>query len=132
VTVAVQPTPLVAVSDVEAASRWYCQVLGATGGPGDHGGHGYARLHADGALVLQLHDMEEDHHHGLLADPDQPLGNGVLLWFEVDAFDAAVQRIRALGAEVVTDVHVNPNSSQREIWIRDGDGYAVVLAEPPR
>lgn len=41
-----------------------------------------------------------------------------------------MQRARESGAEIVTDVHVNPNSRQREIWMRDPDGYLIVLAEP--
>ena len=71
--------------------------------------------------------VEED--HGSLADPDQPLGNGVLLWFEVTDFDAAVERARATGAPIVHDVHTNPNARHRELWIRDPDGL-VVLASP--
>jgi Glyoxalase/Bleomycin resistance protein/Dioxygenase superfamily len=58
------------------------------------------------------------------------LGNGLALWFTTEAFDAAVDRIRHSGAEIVTDVHVNPNSGCREIWLHDPDGYLVVLAEP--
>ena len=27
-------------------------------------------------------------------------------------------------------MHVNPNAGHREIWLRDLDGYLVVLAEP--
>jgi catechol 2,3-dioxygenase-like lactoylglutathione lyase family enzyme len=69
------------------------------------------------------------HHHGPLADPGVPLGNGVAVWFSTDAFDAAVARVRALGAELVHDVHITPNARQREIWLRDPAGYMVVLAE---
>jgi hypothetical protein len=65
-----------------------------------------------------------------MADPDQPLGNGVLLWFEVADLEASVDAIRQLGASVVRDVHTNPNALQQEIWIRDPDGYLVVLAGP--
>lgn len=42
--------------------------------------------------------------------------------------DAALQRVRAAGVRVDTDVHVNPNAGHREIWLRDLDGYLVVLA----
>jgi hypothetical protein len=65
-----------------------------------------------------------------MGDPKTPVGNGVLLWFEVDDFDAAVARARELGAEVVLDVHVNPNPNHRELWIKDLDGYTVVIASP--
>jgi catechol 2,3-dioxygenase-like lactoylglutathione lyase family enzyme len=56
--------------------------------------------------------------------------HGVALWFEADDFDAAVQRCHAAGAHIETDVHLNPNAGHREIWLRDPDGYLVVLAEP--
>jgi hypothetical protein len=68
-------------------------------------------------------------HHGPLASEDIPLGNGVLVWFEVADFDAAVERARALGA-IERDVHTNPNALQKEIWLRDPDGYRVVIAGP--
>jgi hypothetical protein len=59
----------------------------------------------------------------------------VLLWFETDEFDAAVARAHALGAEVVMAPHRNPPSgsggpNHREVWLRDLDGYVVVLASP--
>jgi predicted enzyme related to lactoylglutathione lyase len=73
-------------------------------------------------------DVED--HHGPLANPDRPFGNGVLLWFEVADFDDALGRVRASGAEVVRDAHTNPNASQREVWLRDPEGYLVVLAGP--
>lgn len=128
--------PLILCRDVQASSRWYQQLLGCVGG---HGGSEYERLWdsrhhttkwgSDG-LILQLHDWHAGHHHGPIGDPSQPIGNGVLLWFEVDDFDEAVSRARQLDAQVVHDVHVNPNAGHRELWIRDPDGYTVVLASP--
>jgi catechol 2,3-dioxygenase-like lactoylglutathione lyase family enzyme len=123
----VRPQPMIAVADVERASQWYQRVLGATS---DHGGSEYERLLVDGELVMQLHRLDEGHHHGTIGDPAQPTGNGVAMWFETDDFDASVRRIRTARAQVVTDVHLNPNAGHREIWIRDVDGYLVVLAEP--
>lgn len=58
------------------------------------------------------------------------MGNGVALWFEVSDFEAAVARIRTCGATVQTEPHMNPNAGQHEIWLRDPDGYLVVLAGP--
>jgi catechol 2,3-dioxygenase-like lactoylglutathione lyase family enzyme len=117
----------VVVRDVPASSRFYQQVLAAESG---HGGDEYEQIVGDGELLLQLHRIDVEDHHGPLADPDQPLGNGVLLWFEVADFEAAVERVRATGAPVVTDVHTNPRAHQQEIWVRDPDGYLVVLAGP--
>jgi predicted enzyme related to lactoylglutathione lyase len=122
----VRPQPLITVADVPAASRFYQAVLGATS---DHGGDEYERLLVDGELVMQLHAAAVEHHHGALQDPSQGAGNGVALWFETERFDAAVQRARETGAEIVTDVHVNPNAGHRELWLRDPDGYLVVLAD---
>ncbi len=126
--------PLIQCRDVEASSRFYQRLLGCASG---HGGPEYERLvdpklhHTEwgtDGLILQLHSWEDDHHHGAMGDPDKPIGNGVLLWFEVDDFDDAVLRARALEAPVVLDVHENPNAGHRELWIRDPDGYVVVLS----
>jgi catechol 2,3-dioxygenase-like lactoylglutathione lyase family enzyme len=130
---AARPQPLIAVSDVEASSRWYCHVLGAESG---HGGAEYERVIADGTLILQLHSFEIEHHHGAIADPDdRPYGNGVLLWFETEDFDAALARALELNAEVVLPKHRNPPTGAGgprhwECWLRDPDGYTVVLASP--
>ncbi len=133
--------PLIAVRDVETSARFYKRLLGCKDchGKGRHGAYEYERLvdprlhhtkwGTDG-LILQLHAWDVDHHHGHMGDPDQPLGNGVLLWFEVDDFDDAVVRARELGARVVLDVHRNPNAQHREMWIADPDGYTVVIASP--
>ena len=118
---------MVVVRDVPTSSRFYQQVLGAESG---HGGNEYEQVVKDGEIVLQIHDIEVEDHHGRLADPGQPLGNGFLLWFEVADFDATVEAVRATGAPVVRDVHTNPNAHQQEIWVRDPDGYLVVLAGP--
>ncbi len=53
-----------------------------------------------------------------------------MLWFEVDDFDAAVERARSLHAEVIEEPYVNPAPAHREMWIRDPDGYVVVIASP--
>jgi catechol 2,3-dioxygenase-like lactoylglutathione lyase family enzyme len=117
--------PLLCVQDVPAASRWYQAVLDAESG---HGGREYERLLVDDVLVLQLHDLAEAHHHGPLAKANVPRGNGVAVWFEVADLDAARARVRRAKAEIVTDVHLNPNAGHRELWLRDPDGYLVVLA----
>src|SRR6187431_404968 len=100
-----RPQPLICVSDVEASSRWYQRLLGCRS---DHGGPNYERLVADGRLVLQLHHWEVEHHHGAIGDPTLAHGNGVLLWFEVTDFDAAVARAAELQAPIVLPRHRNP------------------------
>jgi len=129
-----RPQPLIAVGDVEASSRWYQRLLGCRSA---HGGPHYERLVGrNGALVLQLHHWDVEHHHGPIGDRDKrPYGNGVLLWFEVDDFDAAVARAAELDAQVLKPKHRNPPSGDGgpnhwECWLNDPDGYTVVLASP--
>lgn len=99
--------PLIAVRDVEAASRWYQQLLGAESG---HGGSEYERLMKDGQLILQLHHWNA-HEHPNLGDPDaSPHGYGVLLWFETADFDSAIARARSFRAEIIEEPHVNPSA----------------------
>ena len=128
-----RPQPLIAVADVEASSRWYQRLLGCESA---HGGPEYERLVANGALILQLHRFEVEHHHLPIGNPaDKPYGNGVLLWFELDDFDAAVARAEDLNAEIVLPRHRNPpdgmgGPNHWECWLRDPDGYMVVIASP--
>jgi len=124
--------PLLCVHDVEASSRWYQRLLGCRSA---HGGPAYERLEWGDRLVLQLHHWDVDHEHGPIGDPALPRGNGVLLWFEVDDFDAAAARAAALQAEVLKPRHRNPADGRGgpnhwELWLRDPDGYTVVLASP--
>ena len=119
------PQPLIAVRDVEASSQWYQRVLGAQSG---HGGAEYERIVCGGRLILQLHHWDA-HEHPHLGRPERgPVGNGVLLWFQTDRFDAALERIREVGVTILEGPKVNPFAGHREIWIQDPDGYVVVLA----
>jgi catechol 2,3-dioxygenase-like lactoylglutathione lyase family enzyme len=126
------PQPLICVRDVEASSRWYQRLLGCESA---HGGPNYERLVSRGRLVLQLHAWEAEHHHGRIGDPNLPPGNGVLLWFKLEDFDAAVARAADLEAEIILPRHRNPpdgdgGPNHWELWLRDLDGYKVVLVSP--
>ncbi len=127
-----RPQPLISVCNVEASSRWYQRLLGLQS---DHGGPQYERLVSSDRLILQLHRWELAHHHGCIGDPKLAHGNGVLLWFEIDDFDAAAARVAELKPEIVLPRHRNPpdhdgGPNHWEIWLRDLDGYTVVLASP--
>ena len=121
-----KPQPLIAVSDVEASSRWYQELLGGKSG---HGGAEYEQVvDPTGKLVLQLHAWDAHEHPHLGDQAIRPYGNGVLLWFQVDDFEAAVGRAREMRVEILEGPRVNPNANHQEIWLRDPDGYVVVLA----
>jgi predicted enzyme related to lactoylglutathione lyase len=118
--------PLICVRDVEASSRWYQRLFGFQSG---HGGREYERLLSDGRLVLQLHRWDVEHHHGPIGDPNVTPGNGVLLWFELDEFDAAVARAEELKAQIFKPRHRSENAHW-ECWLWDPDGYTIVLCSP--
>jgi hypothetical protein len=49
---------------------------------------------------MQLYNFEVEHHHGPIDDrTERPYGNGVLFWFEVEDFDAVMQRAAEMRAE---------------------------------
>jgi catechol 2,3-dioxygenase-like lactoylglutathione lyase family enzyme len=124
---------LIAVRDVERSRRWYQKLLGVESA---HGGSEYERLNWRGELVMQLHQFEVKHHHGRTGDPNsRTYGNGELIWFEVGDFTAAADRAVEMKADIVMPAHRNPPNgdggpNHSEIWLRDLDGYLVVLSSP--
>ncbi|MDE2448213.1 MAG: VOC family protein [Gammaproteobacteria bacterium] len=126
----VESQPLIAVRNVRASSRWYAELLGADSLPDHSHRDFYDRISCSGRLVLQLHAWDEEDHPNLVDADAAPVAHGVVLWFQVDDFDAAVKRARGLGADVIQEPHLNPAPQHREIWLRDPDGYVVVLASP--
>ena len=126
----IEPQPLIAVRNVRASSRWYVELLGADSIPEHPHRDVYDRISHSGRLLLQLHAWDAEEHPNLVNADAAPPGHGVLLWFQVDDFDSVVERARGLGAEIVEEPHVNPAPRHREIWLRDPDGYVVVVASP--
>ncbi|RYE28488.1 MAG: VOC family protein [Sphingobacteriales bacterium] len=119
--------PLICVHDVQASSRWYQELLGCTSG---HGGDEYERLNANDTLILQLHKWDASHNHGPLGNPKlRPYGNGVILWFELNDFDAAVSRSSAMNNKVLKKPCWSENENW-EFWLYDPDGYIIVLTSP--
>ena len=123
-----RPQPLIAVRDVEASSRWYQMLLDCTSG---HGGPEYERLMRGDDFIMQLHAWGAHEHPPLQARGTTRLGHGVLLWFAVDDFDAALKRARSLKPKFIDAELLNTNANQRESWFHDPDGYVVVLAGMP-
>lgn len=122
-----RPQPMIVVRDVDAASRWFRDVLGLASG---HGGDEYEMLMDGDTMVVQLHRWEA-HEHPHLGDRSNPSrGNGVLLWFATDDFEALVARVAAAQASVLDGPLYNPNGRQREIWLEGPEGYRVVVASP--
>jgi Glyoxalase/Bleomycin resistance protein/Dioxygenase superfamily len=126
----IESQPLIAVRNVRAAGRWYAELLGGDGMPEHPHRDVYERISISGRLVLQLHAWDEEDHPNLVNADFAPLAHGVVLWFQVDDFDAVVERARKLDADIIAGPLVNPAPKHREIWLRDPDGYVVVIASP--
>ena len=122
--------PLIAVRNVRASSRWYAELLRADTLPDHPHRKMYDRIWRSGRLLLQLHAWDAEDHPNLANADAAPHGHGVVLWFQVDDFDLAVERARRLGAEIIEEPHFNPAPQHREVWLRDPDGYVVVVASP--
>ncbi len=129
-TAFVRAQPLIAVRNVRASSTWYRQLLGLDALPDHPHRDTYDRMQRGDELILQLHAWDKEDHPNLINPDAAPPGHGVLLWFEVSDFDKVVERARALHAQVIVESHINPNPDHREMWLRDPDGYVVVIASP--
>ena len=119
--------PMIAVKDVEATSLFYQNLLGAVSA---HGGNEYDQLMVGSRLVLQLHDCRPDANHGPLRDLAIKPGNGLLLWFTTEDFEAQLRRIKEHGIQLDRAPSLNPFSLCMECWLTDPDGYQVVIAGP--
>jgi len=129
-TFAAEAQPLIAVRDVRASSRWYAELLGADALPDHPHRDVYDRISCSGRLLLQLHAWDTENHPNLVAADAAARGHGVVLWFQVDDFDAVVERAIRLKAEILEGPRLNPAPRHREIWLRDPDGYVVAVASP--
>ena len=121
------PQPLISVRNVSTSRSWYEKILGLESG---HGGDAYDRMMNGDRLVLQLHRWDS-HEHQHLGEPSLPIGNGAVLWFQTERFDEIVANVNAYDAKILEGPQWNQNAKHREIWIRDPDGYTVVVAGMP-
>jgi catechol 2,3-dioxygenase-like lactoylglutathione lyase family enzyme len=118
---------IIAVRDVPGSARWYQTLFGQPETPPAHAHFGQI-LDADGTVLLCLHAWGAHEHPSLMSPDRASPGNGLLLFFRVDDFDAALVRARALAARFDEEPHVNPNTGTPEFSLRDPDGYYVTLS----
>ena len=121
---------VIAVADVAASYEWYRSLLGLPDSSPAHDYFGQLR-DPDGTVLLCLHAWGA-HDHPSLAAPDRGKpGNGLLLFFRVDDFDAALARARTLVDRLDEEPHGNPNTETPEFSLRDPDGYHVTISALP-
>jgi len=118
---------IIGVLDVPDSFKWYQTLFGQ---PETAPGHDYFGqiLDSDGTVLLCLHEWATHEHPPLMSPDEAPPGNGLLLFFRVDDFEAALERARALVSRLEEEPHVNPNTRTREFSLRDPDGYYVTIS----
>jgi predicted enzyme related to lactoylglutathione lyase len=125
--------PLIAVSDVEAAAAGTRDCSAAKARMEGQSTSDWSRTEFWSFSCIGL--MLNITMVGLATQRTSPSGNGVLLWFEVDDFDAAVARAVEMKADIFMPRHRNPPTGRGgpnhwECWLYDPEGHAVVLASP--
>ena len=118
---------IIGVRDVAASFRWYQSLFGQklTGPRHDFFGQ---LLDDDGEVLLCVHAWGA-HEHPTLTSPDEATpGNGLLLFFRVDDFDASLERARKLVDRLEEEPNRNEGTGTMEFALRDPDGYYVMVS----
>lgn len=117
---------IIGVAAVAVSFRWYQTLFGQPLTAPAHDDFGQIR-DEDGTVLLCLHQWGA-HGHPSLTSPDRAApGNGLLLFFLVDDFDAALERARSLVPQLEEEPHTNPHTQALEFSLRDLDGYYVTI-----
>lgn len=118
---------IIGVADVTHSLGWYQTLFGQEKIPPNHDYFGQV-LDADGTVLLCLHQWGAHEHPTLVGPERAEPGNGLILFFRVDDFDAALARARDLVARFEEEPNVNPATRTREFTLRDPDGYYVMIS----
>jgi catechol 2,3-dioxygenase-like lactoylglutathione lyase family enzyme len=118
---------IIGVRDVSLSFRWYQTLLGLAPGAPAHSYFGQL-VDADGLVLLCVHEWGVEDHPTITSPDVATPGNGLILFFRVDDFDAALVRARAGGTPLEDEPQINPNTGTMEFSLRDPDGYCVMIS----
>ncbi|HEV8200411.1 MAG TPA: VOC family protein [Candidatus Polarisedimenticolia bacterium] len=118
---------ILGVRDVAVSFCWYQSLFGQRATDPAHAWFGQI-LDADGTVLLCLHQWGAHDHPPLESADKAAPGNGLLLFFRVDDFAAALGRARKLVSHLEEEPHTNPNTKTEEFSLRDPDGYYVTIS----
>lgn len=118
------------VADVRASSAWYRRLLGCGSDMEQDHPHRehFDQISADDGTVLL--NLVSWHDHDQPWSAQSETGKGLVLDFVLDDFDAAWQRARALGADVLRQPQLGTSGYRtHEFSLRDPDGYVVSVLD---
>ncbi len=118
---------IIGVADVPLSFKWYQSLLDLPETTPSHDYFGQI-LDSDGTVLLCLHAWDTHEHPSLISPNHAKPGNGLLLFFRVDNFDAALTKARVLVSQMEEEPHLNPNTGTLEFSLRDPDGYYVTVS----
>ena len=118
--------PIIAVKDVEASSKWYQLVFDCRS---MHGGKEFDIIVSENnEILICLHKWGE-HQHPTMTNPNITPGNGLILYFRTENMNGIRQNVEKMGAFIIEEIHLNPNSTKKEFSLRDPDGYYLTITE---
>lgn len=121
----VKTEPIIAVKDVLQSSAFYQTLLGCKSA---HGGETFEILTDNDVVVLCLHKWGE-HEHPTMLNPEQAVGNGLILFFRVGNLEQVFKNAQALNANIEKEIHYNENSLKNQFILRDLDNYYLIVSE---
>lgn len=121
---------IIGVANVAESFRWYQSLFGQPQTAPGHEHFGQI-VDADGSVLLCLHQWGVHEHPSLMHPEAAAPGNGLILFFRVDDFDACLARARALAGALQAPPQRNPGTGTLEFALRDPDGYCVMLSALP-
>jgi catechol 2,3-dioxygenase-like lactoylglutathione lyase family enzyme len=118
---------VIGVKDVSRSFKWYQSLFGQMETRPAHDYWGQI-VDTDGTVLLCLHQWGVHGHPPLLSPETATPGNGLLLFFRVDDYEATLNRARDLVTRLEDEPSVNPNTEATEFSVRDPDGYYVTIS----
>ena len=118
---------IIGVADVAVSFAWYQTLFGQARTAPAHEYFGQIR-DTDGTVLICLHRWGAHEHPSLASRDSAQPGNGLLLFFRVDDFDASLGRARTLVSRLDEEPNLNPSTGTLEFALRDPDGYYVMVS----
>jgi catechol 2,3-dioxygenase-like lactoylglutathione lyase family enzyme len=118
---------IIGVNDVPGSFNWYQSLFGQPETPPTHPHFGQI-LDSDRTVLLCLHEWGAHEHPSLRSPEPATPGNGLLLFFRVDDFDAALQRGTHARHSARRGAPCEPEHWNQRVLTRDPDGYYVTIS----